>query len=88
MSRGMHPKIGDEHILLGFNRGLYTTSKEKQSHPDDLAESYMNTLSINIRKRGSMLRILPKPELIKKNQEIRAMTCIMKCPFCGEDAGI
>ena len=53
MSRGVHPKIGDEPIRLGFNRGLYT-SQEKQSHPDDLAESYMNTLSINLRKRGSM----------------------------------
>ena len=59
MSRGMPPKIGDEHILLGFNRGL-NTSKEKQSHPDDLAESYLNTLSINLRKRGSMLHILPR----------------------------
>ena len=58
MSRGMQPKIGDEHILLGFNRGLYA-SKEKQSHPDDLAKSYLNTLPINIRKRGSMLNILP-----------------------------
>ncbi len=52
----MHPKIGDEHILPGFNHGLYT-SKEKQFHPDDLAESYLNTLSINIRKLGLMLNI-------------------------------
>lgn len=62
-SRGMHPKIGDEHTLLGFNRGLYT-SKEEQFHPEDLAESYLNTLSINIRKRGSMLYILPDPKPI------------------------
>jgi hypothetical protein len=33
----MHPKIGDEPILLGFNRGLYTC-EEEQSHPDDLSE--------------------------------------------------
>jgi hypothetical protein len=62
MSRGMHPKIGDEHALLGFNCGLYP-SKEKESHPDDLAESYLNSLSINIRKRGSMLHILPLSEV-------------------------
>jgi hypothetical protein len=50
----MHTIIGAEHILLGFNRGLYPR-KEQQSHPNDQAESYLNTLSITIRKRGSML---------------------------------
>jgi hypothetical protein len=55
MSRGMPPEIDAEHILFGFNRGFYA-SKEKQSHLDDMAESYMNTLSINMSKRGSMLR--------------------------------
>jgi hypothetical protein len=56
MSRGMQPKSVDEPIHLGFNRGFYA-AKEKQSHPNDPAESSMNTLSINLRKRGSMLKI-------------------------------
>jgi hypothetical protein len=52
----MQPKTGDDLIRLAGKRGLYTP-KEKQSHPDglnDLAESSLHTLSINIRKRGSM----------------------------------
>ncbi|MBU4355069.1 MAG: hypothetical protein KKD99_08820 [Proteobacteria bacterium] len=56
MSRGRQPKIGDEPIRPGLNRGLYRR-KEKQSHPDDLddlAESSINTLSINLGKQGSM----------------------------------
>jgi hypothetical protein len=32
MSKDMHPKIGDVHILFGFNRGL-STNKEKRFTP-------------------------------------------------------
>jgi hypothetical protein len=50
----MPPKIGNEPILPGFKRGLYAR-KEPQSHPGDLAASSVNTLSVNLRKLGSML---------------------------------
>jgi hypothetical protein len=56
MSRGMQPKIGDEPIRPGGNRGL-SMRQEQQSRPDeldDLSESYLNTLSINLGKPGAM----------------------------------
>jgi len=65
----VHPKIGDEHIFLGFNRGLYT-SKEKRHPPDGKAESYMNTLLINISECSSMLFFLPNAAIIPKREII------------------
>jgi len=54
MSKGMHPKPGEVHILLGFQRGLHA-SKEKHSNPDNISESHLNSLSIKIRKPASRL---------------------------------
>jgi hypothetical protein len=39
----MHPEIGAEPTLLGFNCGFYS-SKKNQSHPDGIAGLCLNTL--------------------------------------------
>jgi hypothetical protein len=46
MSRNIHRKIGAEPILLGLILAFIPV-KEKQSHPNDVAASYLNNLSIN-----------------------------------------
>jgi hypothetical protein len=73
----MHPKIGDEPTLLGFNCGFYS-SKENQSHPNGIAESYLNTLPTNIRNRSSMLIILALAKPIEIPQKI--MICFRYRP--------
>jgi hypothetical protein len=78
MSRGMQPKNGDEPIRLGFNGGLYTL-KEKRSHPDDRAESSMNTLSVNIRKRGSMLKTAACTPNLRADTWVRPYRRLVTC---------
>ncbi len=68
MSRGMHPKFDYEHIVFGFNRGLYI-SKEKQSHLDDLTESHLNTLTINIGTLARCYVFLPLSAILFKKKK-------------------
>ena len=75
MSKGGQPKTCDVHILLGGNLGLHT-SKEKQSNPDDIAEAPVNTLFIEIKKRGSSLHTLPNPAVITSPLKIAEMVWI------------